>query len=261
LVVTLLAAVMVAITSQAPAARAWAPADRATIRPGVQISSPSGQCTANFVFTYANRVFLGQAAHCTGTGGQTDTNGCETGSLPLGTPVDIQGASHKGWLHYSSWVTMRQIGEPDQDACAYNDFALIEVHWTDVGKVNPSIPFWGGPRGKNHTGIPGGNEVYGYGNSGLRLGLEALSPKIGTSVGTFANGWSHQVYTVTPGIPGDSGSALLDSQGRAAGVAATLSPLGSNNFTDLNHALFYAASRAGVYVQLALGTTRFKDAF
>ena len=31
-------------------------------------------------------VFLGQAAHCASTGGQTDTDGCLAGSLPLGTP-------------------------------------------------------------------------------------------------------------------------------------------------------------------------------
>ena len=37
----------------------------------------------------AGSVYVGYAAHCAGTGGQTDTNGCDTGSVPLGTTVDF----------------------------------------------------------------------------------------------------------------------------------------------------------------------------
>jgi hypothetical protein len=48
-----------------------------------------------------------------------------------------------------------------------------------------------------------------YGNSGLRLGITQLSPKSGVSLGTSGGGWTHPAYTVTPGIPGDSGSAFL----------------------------------------------------
>ncbi|MCW2567634.1 MAG: hypothetical protein JWN54_1731, partial [Mycobacterium sp.] len=32
-------------------------------------------------------VYLGQAAHCAGTGAATETNGCTAASRPLGTPV------------------------------------------------------------------------------------------------------------------------------------------------------------------------------
>ncbi|HEU5456876.1 MAG TPA: hypothetical protein VFU85_14455, partial [Nocardioides sp.] len=65
---------------------AWAPADTAQITPGVQTYTDGAQCTANFVFTDgAGKVYIGQAAHCAGTGGATETNGCDTGSLPLGT--------------------------------------------------------------------------------------------------------------------------------------------------------------------------------
>ncbi len=49
---------------------AWAPAASAAITPGVQTNTDgSGQCTANFVFTdAAANVYIGQAAHCAGTG-------------------------------------------------------------------------------------------------------------------------------------------------------------------------------------------------
>ncbi|MGZ6584214.1 MAG: hypothetical protein ACXVHX_07725 [Solirubrobacteraceae bacterium] len=79
----------------AGSALAWAPEGSATIHPGVMtftggssFVNGAGQCTANFVFTDASgAVYLGQAAHCSSTGGDTDTNGCTTQSLPLGTPI------------------------------------------------------------------------------------------------------------------------------------------------------------------------------
>ena len=42
---------------------------------------------------------------------------------------------------------MQARGETDADTCAYNDLALVKIDPADVGKVNPSIPFWGGPTG------------------------------------------------------------------------------------------------------------------
>lgn len=71
----------------------WAPAGQATIHPGVQMFTNGAQCTANFVFTRGSDVYLGYAAHCAGTGEATDTNGCDAGTLPIGTPVEIQGAT------------------------------------------------------------------------------------------------------------------------------------------------------------------------
>jgi hypothetical protein len=72
---------------------AWAPAKTATIHPGVQVYTEGAQCTANFVFQEGTTVYLGQAAHCSGTGGATETDGCDSGSLPLGTPVEVTPAS------------------------------------------------------------------------------------------------------------------------------------------------------------------------
>ena len=76
----------------ASAAPTWAPAASATVHPGVMTYTEGAQCTANFIFADASDVYIGQAAHCSGTGEATDTNGCDAGSLPLGTPVDVNGA-------------------------------------------------------------------------------------------------------------------------------------------------------------------------
>jgi len=238
---------------------AWAPADTATITPGVQTYTDGAQCTANFVFTdAAGAVYVGQAAHCAGTGGATETNGCDSGSLPLGTrvtfneggtfPVSQGEEVGAGTLVYSSWLTMQQRNENDANTCDYNDFALIKVDAADVSKVNPSIPFWGGPVGLNTTGTAAGDTVYSYGNSSLRGDADPLSPKQGTSLGTDSDGWNHQVYTATPGIPGDSGSAFLDAEGNALGTLSTvqLAPLaGSNGVGDIAHELAYAQQFGG----------------
>jgi hypothetical protein len=234
----------------------WAPAASATIHPGVQTITGGGQCTANFVFTSGTDVYLGQAAHCAGTGAATDTNGCTAPTLPEGTPVDIDGATRPGTMVYSSWVRMQASGESDADTCQYNDLALVRIDPADHGRVNPTVPFFGGPNGLA-TSTDGGEQVYSYGNSSLRLGISQLSPKRGVSLGS--DGWSHTVYTVTPGIPGDSGSGFLDDEGRAFGVLSTLAALPlplSNGVGDLASELGWAAAH-GFSVQLANGTEPF----
>ncbi len=254
LIVVLAAAALVPST-----ASAWAPASAATIEPGVQTFTAGGQCTANFVFTGAGGTYIGQAAHCSGTGAATETDGCDSGSLPLGTPVRIEGASRPGTLAYSSWITMQATGEADPDTCAFNDFALVKIDPADVGKVNPSIPGFGGPTG---LGGPAANRatVFSLGSSSLRDGLRALRPKQGLVVGREGNGWSRTVYTVTPGIPGDSGSGFVNVSGDAIGVLSTVAllplPL-SNGVGDLGRELAYARSK-GFDATLAPGTEPFR---
>lgn len=226
------------------------------IHPGVQTTSPTGQCTANFIFDDGTDVFIGQAAHCTGTGEATDTNGCTAGSLPLeDTKVQIQGADHPGTLAYSSWVAMQAVDESDPNACAYNDFALVRLHPDDHDEVDPSIPVFGGPHGVDTDGAASGESVYTYGNSSLRLGLTQLSPHVGTSLGTTGDRWTSTIYTVTPGLPGDSGSAVVSQDGEALGILVTLglAPLpASNGVTSLDRALNYARDKGGMSDGLSL---------
>ena len=272
------AGTIAALSTTAPAAAApqaavaaYAPAATADITPGVQMYTDGAQCTANFVYTDgASNTYVGYAAHCAGTGAATDTNGCDAGSLPLGTRVTFaRGGSlvsggttvGHGTLAYSSWLTMQGRNESNADACEYNDFALVKVDAADVSKVNPSVPFWGGPVALNTDESAAGETVYSFGNSSLRGGVEALSPKQGASLGAQGNGWSHPVYTVSPGVPGDSGSAFLDSEGNALGTLSTLAiaPLaGSNGVGDLERELGYAQQHGGIAgLQLVPGTEPF----
>jgi hypothetical protein len=257
--VCVLAAIAVA-PAAASAAPTWAPAASAPIHPGVQTFTDGAQCTANFVYSDATDVYIGQAAHCSGTGGSTETNGCDSGSLPTGTPVEVTGASKPGTMVYNSWLTMQAKGETDPDTCQYNDLALVKLDPADAGKVNPSIPHWGGP---NAVGASTAlrDKVYSYGNSELRGGVTQLSPKEGYSLGDDAGGWTHTVYTATPGIPGDSGSAFLSKTGAALGILSTvaIAPVaGSNGVGDVAKEVAYMkANSAFSGVSLALGTEPF----
>ncbi|HMH46614.1 MAG TPA: serine protease [Solirubrobacteraceae bacterium] len=259
-------------------AAAWAPEGSATIHPGVMtftnassFLNGASQCTANFVFTDASGgVYLGQAAHCSSTGESTETNGCTAKSLPLGTAIysgdlvngGVQDGTLIGTLAYNSWLTMQKANEKDANTCAYNDLALIKISAAQVGNVNPTVPFWGGPNGLAAGVSATGERVFSYGNSILRLGISALSPKTGVSLGDQeeTGGWSQELYTVTPGIPGDSGSGFLNAGGNALGVLSTveLAPLpAANGVGTLAKELAYANTATGLGLKVAAGTTPF----
>ena len=273
-----LSILVLALLVGAGSASAWAPEGSASIHPGVMTFTNASsflggaaQCTANFVYTDASgAVYLGQAAHCSGTGSDTETNGCTSKSLPIGTPIysgdlvngGIQNGTLVGKLAYNSWITMQSKKETDANTCAYNDLALIKVDPSQVAKVNPTVPFWGGPNGLAPGVSALGDRVFTYGNSILRGGVSALSPKTGLSLGDVeeTGGWSQGVYTVTPGIPGDSGSGYMDANGNVLGVLSTveLAPVpASNGVGTLAKEIAYANSAIGLGIAVAPGTTPF----
>lgn len=248
------------VTADVAASPTWAPAATASIHPGVQTTTSSSQCTSNFVFYDATSVYLGQAAHCSSSGLPNETDGCEAPMLPLGSPVQIQGATSPGTVVYNSWLAMQQANERSADACFGNDFALVKLDAADVSRVNPSVPSWGGPNGIDDV-AGGGESVFSYGNSYLRGGIGALSRQRGFALGESNDGWSFTVYMLTPGIPGDSGSAFLGSNGGALGVLSLISLTLSNQVANLSRALQYMRTHSDFgSVQLANGTVPFSGA-
>lgn len=243
----------------------WAPAATAAIRPGVAtVTAGGGACTANFVFTSGRRTFIGQAAHCAASGGPSEVDGCRSGPGAVGSAVRIEaadGTDRTGTLAYSSWAAMQTGGETDPDACAYNDFALVELDPADVADVNPSVPFFGGPTGIDTDGLRAGEEVFTYGGSHQPDGAGELDPKVGVSADDLGGGRGHELYTTSPGTAGDSGSAFLDGDGDAVGILSTLNldPLPvSNGVSDIARALDYANAHGGLgEIELVLGTEPF----
>ena len=111
---------------------------------------------------------------------------------------------------------MQSLGEADPDTCAFNDLALVRIDPADVGKVNPSIPFWGGPTGVDPDGTVAGDKVLSFGNSELRGGVTALSPKEGASLGDDGGGWSHTGLHRDAGDPGRLGQRVPQPHGPGA---------------------------------------------
>jgi hypothetical protein len=246
-----------AVLAPPAAAHGKAAAPGEAIGPGVQMYTRGAQCTGNFAFAdRRGRRYVGYAAHCAGRGGATDTDGCRTPTLPLGTRVRFASGATAvtrgttlghGRLVYSSWRAMRAAGTRNANACAANDFALVRVDASDRRRVNPTVPFWGGPTGLGRR-ARATTTVYSWGQSSLRP-TTLLSPKTGISLGPTYGGWGMDVYTVTPGIPGDSGSGFLDAQGRAMGTLSTvaIAPLaGSNGLGNLPHELGFARKHSGI---------------
>ncbi len=262
------ATVAVAGASPAAAARvgagAFAPAATSTIHPGVVLVTDGKGCTANFVFTdAAGHFYLGQAAHCASRGEPDNFDGCLDPVLPLGTEVGIRGSEVGGRLAYSSWSTMQAVGERDENICRTNDFALVRLPDSAVGALNPSVPFFGGPVGLSPGTAGTGDFAYAYGNSPIRQGIGALAPKRGAIVERSDDDWAYLVYFLTPVIPGDSGSGVLDERGGALGVASSLIVLpapGGNGVVNLTKALAYAQQHSGIAgLRLVPGTEPFRE--
>lgn len=241
----------------------WASVAAAKIYPGILTDTNGARCTSNFVFSdAAGHVYLGQAAHCSraearakedGAAPTREASGCTFASDPLGTKVKLGDSGVTGTLAYTSYRTMQTAiatrkEVPNAAACKYNDFALVLVPDDARGLVNPSIPYFGGPTGLRKSPVPIGEQVVSFGNSPTRQGIAPLGVKQGEVVSLQDGGWGYVVLTATPGIPGDSGSAMLDSTGQALGIVVTLSlqPPGANGVTDAALALDYARRTSGI---------------
>jgi hypothetical protein len=243
---------------------AFAPLSDSTVHPGVLLITEGKGCTANFVFTdAAGHFYLGQAAHCASNGEPVNFDGCKDAVNPLGTEVGIQGSEVKGSLAYSSWGTMQAVRETDDNTCRTNDFALVRLPDTAVGTLNPSVPYFGGPTALSPGTAGTGEFVFSYGNSPFRFGLQELSPKYGAILDQTDQDWTFTCYFLTPVIPGDSGSGVLDEQGRALGIASSLIflPLpAGNGVVNLSKALAYAQQHSGISgLRLVPGTEQFRE--
>lgn len=233
----------------------WPELSEATVRPGVQITSASGQCTSNFLFRTPDNasLMLGVAAHCVAQGAQTNVNGCDPQNEPMepGTEVTVSGASNPGVLVYSAWWTMQANDASDQALCTSNDFALIRLDPADRGSVHPAVLHFGGPTElASPSDVAMGDKVIWYGNSGTRPSSDPAHQNEGYIL--RSDGRSAVAYSASPGVPGDSGSGILTGDGKALGVLSTLRvtpEAGSNDVVFLEPALAYAQEN-GVTVEL-----------
>ena len=153
------------------------------------IVEPAG-CTANFIFTDGTSKYIGTARHCVDRTGQ-----------PVVMQVDSTTLAAVG--------TVSKFTSGDGDPG--NDFALIKIDPAVAAKwgVNPALP-QGGPKGI-YTGCgPTAVTHYGHGY-GVAVAQGKLEGGLATNWNNAGFGWTGA------GAPGDSGSAVVTADGKAAG--------------------------------------------
>lgn len=198
-----------AATVQGPA---WASAAKATIHPGVRIEMGGVTCLAGYILTDGKHAFIAVPASCSGgTTGET-TDGCSAANDPLGLPVTIQGAKHKGTFVYSSFVAMQLRSETRPNYCGYNSLTLVRIDRRDIKRTNPSVPAVGGPTGlaKDQPALP--DQLTAY--------LSAPTPA--QAISSDANGWSHAIMVDGAVSGADVGAPVITDSGRALGMVTLI---------------------------------------
>lgn len=171
------------------------------VQPGAYVETPSAICTMNFVFRGADGdLYIGTSGHCTETGERARTD----------VPNSVQYREF-GTTVYKHEDTGLEEGNMD--------IALIDIdeRWED--RVSPQVRAWGGPTG---TDTPSTGDVtlhYGHANGFGRS--EATRARVGVVAHSTADQpGAFLASQLRPSATffGDSGSPILDDQGRAVGV-------------------------------------------
>ncbi|MGH2739046.1 MAG: hypothetical protein ACRDH6_00965 [Actinomycetota bacterium] len=166
------------------------------VRPGALVSSDVATCTLGFMFSSGSTRYMSTAGHCILDGGEQ--------SWPSGTgPAAYDGAGNQiGRFVYGV------LEDP-------KDFSLIEL---DPGvQADAQMCHFGGPTGINASQTTAPVLLQHYGNGDV---VSALTP----ARSHLALGMpdADQVYAYGAGIFGDSGSAVISSDGGAVGILVTI---------------------------------------
>ena len=156
---------------------------------------------------------------------------------------------------------MQSHGETNADACAFNDLALVKVDPADVGKVNPSIPFWGGPTGVDSDGTAQpATPSSATATPSCAAASPSSAPSRARASATTATAGATPSTPSRPASPATRARPSSTPTGKALGVLSTvaIAPLaGSNGVGDVAKELAYANSTGGFGVTLAQGTEAF----
>lgn len=159
------------------------------IRPGAWIIAPSG-CTTNFVFGSSGNYSIGTAGHCAEVGDEVTLIAAPGVLMNIGK-------------------TVKSV-----DNGIGNDFALIDIYPAMQQYVTPSMAYFGGPTA---TGDPQFGDLVEHAGHGLVVGTGG-TPRAGVVVyrGSGENGGDAFAWDGAA-APGDSGSAVREATGEAAG--------------------------------------------
>ncbi|MGH2957901.1 MAG: hypothetical protein ACRDL6_13020 [Solirubrobacterales bacterium] len=186
------------------------------VRPGAIVNSDVGQCTFNFLFNGSDgRRYIGTAGHCilgeSPIGGDVGEESWAPGTGPEAT--DGEG-NRIGEFAYAI------LQDP-------KDFALIRL---DPGvEASPQMCHFGGPTGTN-ADQPGLMSPVVLNHFGNGIGVGTVLPA--RSALAFGMPDPDHVFAEGAVVPGDSGSGIISSDGRAVGVIVTVGIHSSSIGTD-----------------------------
>ena len=142
----------------------------------------------------------------------TDTNGCDSGSLPIGTRSRSPAPPSSGTLVYNSWIAMQQPGRRIPTRAHTTTSRSCGSRRRDAAAVNPSVPGFGGPTGLAEPPSNAGATVFTYGNSSLRGGVTQAQPRAGRR--RRRSRATAGAVTSTPSTPGHPGRLRQRVHGR-----------------------------------------------
>jgi hypothetical protein len=132
-------AALVPLTAAFPATSALA-TGAGSIHPGVSITFGGVTCSAGAILRQGRALFISIPAGCGGITPGKVQDGCVAPESPVGLPVTIGGAKHKGLLVYNSFSYMQLHGVKSPDRCYYDDLALVRINRLDHARVSGAIP-------------------------------------------------------------------------------------------------------------------------
>ena len=190
---------LIPVPAAAPAGTGTCPG----VRPGAIVNSEVGQCTFNFLVTASNGArYMGTAGHCilgeSPIGGDVGEQSWASGTGPVATDAD---GNRIGEFSYAI------LQDP-------KDFSLIRL---DPGvQASPQMCHFGGPTGTNDDTGSGAVVLNHFGNG---IGVGSVLPA--RSALALGMPDPDHVYAQGAVVPGDSGSGIISSDGRAVGVIVT----------------------------------------
>lgn len=218
------------------------------VRPGALVESDVGTCTMNYVFSGSDgRTYVGTAGHCIIEAPSTGGDFPEMQWGPGAGPEARDGDGNR--IGEFAYAVLRDSEEAD--------FSLIRLD--PSVSANPQMCFFGGPTGLNTTNPPLSEPtLLNYYGNGILIGnlVVANVPTL-PARSALALGMPSDTHVYAEGLvlPGDSGSAVNSSDGRAIGVAVTTGIHSSSIGTDGIDAGLIGIMRLGPQVQRAQGFT------
>ncbi len=190
---------LIPVPAAAPAGTGACPG----VRPGAVVNSDTGQCSFNFLFNGSDGSrYMGTAGHCilgeSPVGGDVGEESWAPGTGPEASDAD---GNRIGEFAYAS------LQDP-------KDFAVIRL---DPGvEASPQMCHFGGPTGTN---TDQGSSPVVLNHFGNGIGVGTVLPA--RSAVAFGMPNPDHVYAAGAVVPGDSGSGIISSDGRAVGVIVT----------------------------------------